>query len=188
PITVIGLQAIEIERILSQSMEEEKQMRQFQMQQMKQSWEDAKQHQRDLAALPGPKDFDVQNCGPAAALKFSGEDESRYDRSRRQKDQMRKWIQEQVAEKATLRHLQKEEDMSFAEMLRAIDEIREATEREEVELRRYLQEQVKENNRALAREQVDRRRQWNNMHYDDQGGAVGTSLPAFEEDKVRLNT
>lgn len=159
-------------------------MREFQMQQMKQSWEDAKQHQKDLAAMPGPMDFDVKNCGPAAALKFSGEDESRYDRSKRQKDQMRKWIQEQVAEKATLRHLQREEDMSFAEMLRAIDEIREATEREEAELRRYLQEQVKENNRALAREQADRRKHWNNMHFDEQGGPVGTSLPAFEEDKV----
>lgn len=137
---------MEIERILEQAMEEEKQMKEFQMNTMKKDWENAVQARRSKAAEPSVPDFDPANCGPAAALKFSGEDGNRYDRLRLQKEQMRRWIQEQVAEKAQLAHLRKEEDMSYGDMIKAIDEIRENTEREERELRNYIQGSVKDYN------------------------------------------
>jgi hypothetical protein len=76
--------------MLAQSIEEEKQIREFQVLQMKESWEDAARRRADLNAQPAPLDFDHTNCGPAAALKFSGEDTSRQDRVRQQKEQMRK--------------------------------------------------------------------------------------------------
>lgn len=113
-------------------------MREFQMNQMKQSWEESIYKRKEIASQPPPVDFDHANCSTAAALKFSGEDNNRNQRIKKQKDQMRKWIQEQVAEKAQLAHLRKEEEMSYAEMLKAIDEIRAANEKEEQDLRKYI--------------------------------------------------
>ncbi len=142
-------QAMEIERILAQAMDEERQMKEFQMTQIRSDWERAVQLKRSKDAEPRGVDFDNANCGPAAALKFSGEDTNRFDRIRLQKEQMRKWIQEQVAEKAQLKHLRHEEEMSYADMIKAIDEIRANTEREEKELRQYIQHSTKDYNREV---------------------------------------
>lgn len=171
--------------MLAQSSEEEKQMREFQMQQLRNSWEDAKQHREALRTMPAPKDFDNERCGPAAALKFSGEDTSRSERASLQKAQMKKWIQEQIAEKAALRHLQKDEEMSYAEMLRAIDEIRDQTEKEEVALRKFIQDSVKHYNHDLAHAQRQKNHHNNNSRHDADGSALLTSLPAFDEDKLQ---
>ena len=177
-----GQQALEIERILAQAMEEEKQMKEYQMNSIKKDWEDAVQNRKAKTSAPTGPDFDTDNCGPAAALKFSGEDTNRGPRLRLQKEQMRRWIQEQVAEKAQLAHLRKEEDMSYAEMIKAIDEIRENTEREERELRQYIQSSVKDYNHELAKVQRDRNRSLN--RYDEPGNPAATSLDLFAEDKT----
>lgn len=179
-----GMQAAEIERMLAQASEEERQMREFQMSQIRESWEDARRHKELLASLPPPKDFDNENAGPASALCFSGEDSRREERTFLQKQQMRKWIQEQVAEKATLKHIQREEEMSYAEMLRAIDEIREQTEREEQALRKFIQDSVTQYNHGLAEAQRQRRQVSSNLLYDGQGRPLLTSLPAFDESKL----
>lgn len=169
---------MEIERMLAASMEEERQMKEFQMNEMKKSWSQSIQYKRELASQPPPKDFDSENAGPAAALRFFGEDSNRANRLQQQKQQLQKWIQEQVAEKAHLRHLQREEDMSYAEMIKAIDDVREATEREEREMRKYIQDTVKQYNKELALRQQDRNHQRNTMDAD-----AATSLDLFNEDK-----
>jgi DNA polymerase III alpha subunit (gram-positive type) len=143
-------QAMEIERILAQSMEEERKMKEYQMNQMRNDWDRAIQLKKTQAAEPKGPDFDNAQCGPSAALRFSGEDTNRFDRLKQQKDQMRRWIQEQVAEKAQLKHLQQEDEMSYAEMLKAIDEIRANTEREEKELRQFIQYSNKDYNREVS--------------------------------------
>jgi hypothetical protein len=143
------MQALEVEKLLAASFEEERQMREFQMNQIKKCWEDAKEYKKQQAALPPPIDFDSENAGPAAALRFVGEDPQRKERHYSQKRQMHNWVQEQLAEKAHLKHLMKQEEMSYAEMLKAIDEIREANEREEREMRQYLMETVKQQNREV---------------------------------------
>lgn len=147
---LIGIQAMEIERILAEADEEERQMKAFQMTQIKQSWEDTLSQQKAQdKVLDDRIDFDYDGCGPAAALRFAGEDTYRSERTRAQKEQMRRWVQEQLAEKAQLRHLQKQEDMTYAEMIKAIDEIRLQTELEEKKLRQYINDTVKEQNRLV---------------------------------------
>jgi len=95
---------------------------------------------------------------------------------------MKKWIQEQIAEKSYLNKIRQDEDMSYADMIKAIDEIREATEREEVEMRKYIQDSVKISNLELARTQKDRQKNWSNQRHGEDG-PVSTSLNAFDEDK-----
>jgi hypothetical protein len=173
------IQAIEIERLLAAAQEEERQMKDFQMNQIKQSWEDSKRFRQDLANEDKGKDFDVDNAGPSSALRFFGEDSNRTERLRLQKNQMQQWIREQMAEKAHLRHLMKQEEMSYAEMMRAIDEIRDATEREERDMRNYIQESVKQNNFQLAAQQRERNRHRNGINPDGK-----TSLDLFDENKA----
>jgi Fe2+ transport system protein B len=142
---------MEIERILAEADEEERQMKAFQMQQIKQSWADTLSQQKDHQdGLDARVDFDHGNCSAAAALRFNGEDTYRHDRLVAQKEQMRKWIQEQIVEKAQYKHLQKRDEMTYAEMIKAIDEIRLQTEEEEKNLRKYISASVKESNRGVS--------------------------------------
>lgn len=172
-------QALEIERLLAGAQEEERQMREFQMNQIKQSWEDSMRHRQELASQPRGKDFDLDNAGPASALRFFGEDPNRTDRLRLQKQQMQKWIQEQLGEKAHLKHLARMEEMSYAEMLKAIDEVRAATEREEQDMRHYIQETIKQYNMDLAAQQRQRNRVRDEINPDGK-----TSLDLFDENKA----
>jgi hypothetical protein len=176
-------QAMEIERILAASMEEERQMKEFQMNEIKKSWEAANEWKRTKESEPLPPDFDLERSGPAAALRFVGEDPNRGQRIQMQHAQMQKWVQEQIAEKAYLKHLIKEEDMSYAEMIKAIDEVREATEREEREMRQYITDTVKQYNRELALTQSQRNRNLFIFKSED-GQPVPTSLDLFNEDKA----
>lgn len=137
---------MEIERILAASMEEERLMKEFQMKQMKQSWaENAERKKFAKTQTPEP-DFDLERAGPASLQKMSGEDENRYERVKEQREQMKAWIQEQIAQKQYLKHLDQEDDLNYAEMIKTIDEIREATEREEAEMRKYVIRTVKADN------------------------------------------
>lgn len=170
---------MEIERLLAASQEEERQMKEFQMGQIKQSWEDSMRHRSEEAARPKGKDFDVENAGPSSALRFFGEDSNRKERLRLQKQQMQHWVQEQVAEKAHLKHLMQQEAMSFSDMMRAIDEIRDATEREEREMRQYIQDTVKQYNKELAERQRGRNRDRDSINPDGK-----TSLDLFDENKA----
>ena len=71
----------------------------------------------------------------------------------------------------------KEDDKNYAEMLKAIDEIRAQSEREEAEMRRYVQASVLDQNRELAAQQ------WARRHPPKDNST--TSLKAFDEDKGR---
>lgn len=153
-------------------------MKEFQMNQMKQSWEESNRLRYDQAHQPKTVDFDVDNAGPASALRFFGEDTNRKERKQLQKNQMQQWVQEQLAEKAHLKHLARMEEMSYADMLKAIDDIRAATEREEQEMRQYIQDTVKQQNRDLAAAQRERNRGRNEINSDGK-----TSLDLFDENK-----
>lgn len=178
------IQAMEIERILAEADEEERRMKAFQMAQIKQSWETTLSQQRAQdKVLDDRTDFDHANCGPAAALRFAGEDPYRADRIREQKEQMRRWVQEQLAEKAQLRHLQKQEDMSYAEMIKAIDEIRYQTELEEKRLRQYIIDTVKEENLKLSAVQREHNRTYNRA-MEEPGAPLATTLNLHDEDKA----
>jgi hypothetical protein len=74
--------------------------------------------------------------------------------------------------------------MTYAEMMLAVDEIRQQTEFEEQQLRKFIQESVKNDNLELANAQRDRNRVLNNRTSNLSGDALLTSLPAFDEDKL----
>lgn len=124
-------------------------MKEYQMRELKKSWSEAAEKRNFTKTQPRGPDFDPANSGPASLQRFSGEDTDRENRLKEQKNQMRKWIQEQVAEKAYLNKVRQDEDMSYADMIKAIDEIRAATEQEEQEMRKYIVQTVASHNREV---------------------------------------
>jgi hypothetical protein len=127
-------------------MEEERQMKEFQMAQLKQSWaETAARRQFEKSQPPAP-DFNPDVAGPASLQKMSGEDADRYERIKKQREQMKIWIQQQISEKQYSKQLDIEENLNYAEMIKMIDEIREATDVEEKQMRKYITDTVKADN------------------------------------------
>jgi hypothetical protein len=145
--TVLRMQ--EIQNLLEQAYEEERLLKKMQNDEVKQTWEMQKaareaerQRKPDIA-------IDRDNAGLSAAVAFVGEDNLRDERVRRQKDQMKTWVQQQVSEKMAMRAAAKAEDEEYANMVRAIEGIRDASEREELDMRRMVQRSVNDENKLV---------------------------------------
>lgn len=132
---------------MAQSREEEKQLRDYQAAEMRKSWDESlRRKKEEEMARRAIKDIEFDKCGPSAAVNFTGQDITKEERTRMQKEQMKRWMQEQTCERAYQKKLDKEEDMAFAEMVRAVDSIRENNEREEAELAKFSKMSVLEQN------------------------------------------
>jgi hypothetical protein len=154
------LRYLEIDRVLEVQEEEQKNLRKYQMDEMKKSWDWSTHHKNNP---PPIKTFTVDEMGLSAAQKFNGEDPNFRVRSSAQKEQMRKWIQEQVAQKAFRSSLDIAEKDSQLSMLKAIDTIRVSQEKEEDEMKKFLRLSVREENRLLAEAQAEKRSKENNF-------------------------
>lgn len=121
-------------------------MKEFQMRQLKQSWAESAAQRQMQKSQPPPPDFDPTIAGPASLQKMEGEDTDRVARIQKQREQMKEWIQNQIADKQYVKQIEAEEDLNYADMIKAIDEIREATEKEEQEMRKYVISTVKADN------------------------------------------
>jgi len=148
------LQQMEIERVLEAAAQEERMMRDYNQQEIKRSWEQSIDYKKSIVPESDP---DPKYSGPSAAQNFAGNDPNKSTRIHAQQAQMRQWIQEQVAEKAYLSQMDKEGSKSYSDMLKAIEEIRDVAEKEEADMRKYLQRSVKEQNDMLA---ANRKKRW----------------------------
>jgi hypothetical protein len=152
----------EIDLIMESIEHEQRKMKQFYMEEVKKSWEISKTEKKDCIT---PKKFVTSPdiCGPAACQKFAGEDPTREDRIREQKKQMRQWVQEKVGEIAQIKERSKEDEDNYNQLLKAVDKLREEAEDEEKKMREHLNRYVVEENKVLAKEQEEKRRQWNKI-------------------------
>lgn len=144
------MRMMEIDRVLEAAQEEEKMMREYQKQELKNSWELTIAAKKAIKDAP-PAPFIPDNCGASAAQMFVGEDRNRVERTREQKNQMKRWVQEQVAEKSYLKSHEKDDDYQYADAVKVMDEVRLMAEKEEEEMRNYWKQTVKNDNLELAR-------------------------------------
>jgi len=170
---------MECERILLTAADEEKKFRATKMQELKKEWDDAARLRRMKPIIP---DYEPDIAGPSSLQYFSGEDREKIERMKIQKKQMYDWIQEQISEKSYLKHLEKEEEMSYAEMIKAIDEIRESAEKEENDMRKYNLLQMKNENKSLAITQNERNSTLFNTLRSAE--ASDTSLDLFQTNQI----
>lgn len=145
------LRSIEIERVLATQVELEKQMRTFQMEQLKSSWVQAIENKEEMRkSYNADPAIELEKCGPSSAQILAGEDPNRKHRLEQQKLQMRRWIQEQMSEKAYIRQSLDNDNANYKEMLNAINEYRDANTKEEKEMREYLKQTLIKSNAELA--------------------------------------
>lgn len=174
----VGAQASEIEKMLTAAFEEEKAMQIFQKQQLKQSWDESVARKRSqVDAVP---DFDFSKAGASSVMIMNGEDNGRLERLKMQKQQMRQWIQEQISEKSYLKSVHTDDNQSYNDLMKLMDEIREAGEREEFEMRSFVNKTVRADNEELAMAQKMRRQIQNSIN-DKDNKALATSLNCFDE-------
>jgi hypothetical protein len=133
-------------------------MRKYQLSEIKKGWDVAtkEKKERDRQELSN-SNFDLSKCTTSSAQVFAGEDLNRANRLKSQKDQMRRWIQEQCAEKSSNKDNENDDNANYAIMLKAIDEIRDSADREEKEMKDYLKETVNAQNNDLAIQQKQKR-------------------------------
>lgn len=171
------IRAKEIDRILEAAAVDEVNMRKFQMEELKKEWEDKSSELRARRAVK-PADYYPEKFGPSSFQVFDGEDTLAEERERMKKDQVRRWTQEQVAERAVQRQREKEEDMYNAEMIRQIDLMREQAEEQEINMHKMLRREVADSNKELAEMQGNRKMQKKYSEvFDESGNPLTTSMP-----------
>jgi hypothetical protein len=145
---------LEIDRILEETKQEEADMKKYLNEDVKKSWDDAVRFKENKYVEP---DLDPANAGVSAAQTFAGADPYRKDRIRSQKEQMRKWVNEQVREKSANAKAKKEEELYFAELTNTIVNIQEEADAEEKAMTKYLNDTVRDENIRAAQEKAQRK-------------------------------
>ena len=115
---------------------------------------------------------------------FAGEDSLRGERISLQREQMRRWTQEQVSEKAINKYMENEERMQYAELLKTIDRVREESEQEEAAMANMAKKiQVMENGKVID-EKRSRKEKERQDHLDDR---VGLIMDLSEDQAVAMD-
>jgi len=143
-----------IQLILEEAMEEEKYMKKQQMDEMKQSWQESKEEK--ASRRPESMAIDRGNCGMSSAQNFRGEDLSRHEKERMKQEEMKQWVREKMYDRSNQKIMDKEDDDDYARLLKTIDGIRGAAEKEELDMRNYMNHSVRDENKALAEEHKSR--------------------------------
>lgn len=134
--------------------------------------------------------LDPELCGSASAQKFNGEDPNKAARLKAQKEQMRRWVQEQVSEKADIKNAHQSDSMAYSELLSAINAYRDAAENEEKEMRKYLLDSMKIQNAELAKIQHDKKwedkRSWQQLPPEERARATSIDLHLDSDDSTSV--
>lgn len=153
----------EYDRILQAAQDEEAYLRKLQSDDVRRTWEEQMALKKNTPEIDdAPSDFAIGYEDPLAK-----------ERERAQKEQMSRWAQEQALQNKQRKSHEKDEDLAYSDMLRAIDEIRGVAEEEEAKMRKELSRKLREDNLALAEEQ--RRRKKN----ETPDGPENNTLPLY---------
>ena len=145
-IFLLGLRNEEYDRILQAAQDEEAYLRKLQSDDVRRTWEEQMALKKNTPEIDdAPSDFAIGYEDPLAK-----------ERERAQKEQMSRWAQEQALQNKQRKSHEKDEDLAYSDMLRAIDEIRGVAEEEEAKMRKELGRKLREDNLAVRfREHVN---------------------------------
>ena len=133
----------EYDRILQAAADEEAYLRQLQNDELRRSWEESAKAKKNVPQT------EIDNSSQGISQTIGQEDLFLNDRVKAQKDQMRRWVEEQAAANRSRKNREKDEDNAYADMIKAVDEIRSQAELEEAALRKKLLDDVRRENAAV---------------------------------------
>lgn len=161
----------EYDRILQAAADEEAYLRKLQNDELRKSWEESIKHKKDTSEPEIDTTPAAQNIGM--------EDRLRPERVKAQKEQMKRWAEEQAAANVRSRAREKDEDNAYADMIRAVDEIRGKADAEEAALRKKLQHDLAKENLELA--ELQRQKKLAERDPFTGEDAMNNTLPLYTE-------
>lgn len=149
--------ALEIDYLMETAAQEEMQMRKKYMEDVKRDWENARLHREECDRRDSEADL---NFSKSVLSKFGGEDVLRKERAKAQKEQLRRWTQEELDEKAYRRQQEQDRERAYADMIRVIEDIRAATEEEEEQMRKEYVHTISQSNKEIAAYHAEKMARW----------------------------
>jgi len=119
-----------IATLIEQREAEEREMKRRELRDLKSTWDEQSLRPKNQVAKRG-EPINPYACGPAAVQDFRGEDEAAFDRMRLQKEQMRSWSTQQVAEKNARNQEEADAEARYAAYVKMLTERRGMMEQEE---------------------------------------------------------
>lgn len=176
------LKAQELNRIMEEAADEERRLKSYLNDSLKNDWQAAKDEKARRQAEP---EVTRGAHGDISSFQtFKGEDNLRTERIKLQQEQMTRWTQEQVTEKVINRYRENEERMQYAELLKTIDRVREESEQEEAAMARMAKKvQVMENDKVILANN-ERRAKEREEHMTDR---VGLLMDLSEDQAVAMD-
>lgn len=116
---------------------------------MKEEWA-LRQSENKIRNIRVKEDVDPESCGRSAAQAFVGEDPDRLARVKLQQNQMKRWIEEQLSEKAQLKAKEKEFEANYSQVVNTLDNLLQASHYEEQETRRQLLLETRMSNEEVS--------------------------------------
>lgn len=176
------LKAQEMNRIMEEAADEERRLKQFLYDELKNDWQAAMSEKARKEAEPEVIRGSQEDS--SSFQTFKGEDTLRTERIKLQQDQMRRWTQEQVTEKAFGRYRDNQERMQYAELLKTIDRVREESEQEEAAMSRMAKKiQVMENDKVIQANREKREKEKEDSMQD----RVGFIMDLSEDQAVAMD-
>lgn len=139
-------------------------------------------HSKALDA-PARLSDDDPRCGPASMQKFDGEDLEVVERKKLQQQQLQNWLSHQHAEKLGIKEHELAQNRQYEKYAEQVAFMAHETEQMLIAERRKMNEEVKEENLALAkaRRETERRRQAENTIQSMEETAAVLSAPHLNE-------
>ena len=130
----------EIEALLDKVAREEEELRRQKSAQMKYEWEAQIKEKQSLRKQS--RESEIHSFKYDTPMEFTGDDILHDERVAQQRDQMRRWTEEDLADKERRRQQERDEDLAQAQLNIAIDEVRLQQQIEEDELKKEVTRKI----------------------------------------------
>jgi hypothetical protein len=139
----------EIDAMLEKVATDEEELRRQRAMQMRAEW-NAQIQEKELMRKQGRQD-EINSFQNDTPMEFAGDDPLHAERVAQQRDQVRRWTEEDVADRAWRRQQEHNEDMAQAQLNLTIDEMRMRQQEEEDRLKKEVTRKIlSENNDVSA--------------------------------------
>eukprot|EP01041_Mallomonas_annulata_P009338 gene9338-19381_t len=169
------LNMLEMERLMEEAALEERNMKDFQKLKLIEEW---KKSQSETAEknVKVHEIYDPSASGTSSCQTFDGEDPGQVDRSKLQKAQMKRWIQEQLAEKAYKQAKEKEDEHLYSQYMDTMGNLLSASQAEEAENRRQMKLEFARANREMADEVIRRKTEERSKKFKNDAEEISATL------------
>ncbi len=130
--------------------DDQKLLQQIRFEQLKKSWDEQKRQHENIIHQEKAGKLLQTNTSLSAVVILSGEDLTKKDRIKKQQEDMRNWIRDQMKEKSIRYDSEKSYENNYDRMLQTLNEIRDNNEKEEKDMKKQILYDLLQENRLVS--------------------------------------